>query len=160
MVKVENVGKIAISENYNAIPREVKVVNSVPTIVSDNNDKIKNYDITKTIIADLDGNGTDEYILILANKSTGYSKIMLADSKGIKVDDLAYIEKSKWESVTNEEYYLSISNIEVIDIDNDGIMEILIELPKSDGASTKISLLKYKTGELQGKANIECSLLK
>ncbi|MCI8277334.1 MAG: hypothetical protein HFJ46_05380 [Clostridia bacterium] len=160
VVKVENVGKIAISENYNAIPREVKVVNSVPTIVSDNNDKIKNYDITKTIIADLDGNGTDEYILILANKSTGYSKIMLADSKGIKVDDLAYIEKSKWESVTNEEYYLSISNIEVIDIDNDGIMEILIELPKSDGASTKISLLKYKTGELQGKANIECSLLK
>lgn len=160
VVKVENVGKIAISENYNAIPREVKVVNSVTTIVSDNNDKIKNYDITKTIIADLDGNGTDEYILILANKSTGYSKIMLADSKGIKVDDLAYIEKSKWESVTNEEYYLSISNIEVIDIDNDGIMEILIELPKSDGASTKISLLKYKTGELQGKANIECSLLK
>ena len=36
VVKVENVGKIAISENYNAIPREVKVVNSVPTIVSDN----------------------------------------------------------------------------------------------------------------------------
>lgn len=160
VVKVENVGKIAISENYNAIPREVKVVNSIPTVVMDNNPKLSEYDSTKVIITDLDGNATDEYILILANKSTGYSKISLVDSKGNLIADLAYIEKSKWDATTNEEYYLSISNIEIIDIDNDGIMEILIELPTSDGAATKISLLKYKNGELQGTTNIECSLVK
>lgn len=158
-VKVENVGKVAISEKYQAIPREINVVNSVPTVVADNNPKLKDYDLSKTIIVDLDGNGTEEYILILANKSTGYSKIMLVDSKGNKVDDLAYIEKSKWDTATNEEFYLSISNLEIIDIDNDGIMEILIELPKSDGASTKVSLLKYKSGELQGKTNVECSMV-
>lgn len=159
LVKIENVGKIAISESYEAIPREIKVVNAIPTIVSDKNPKIGDFDSKKAIITDLDGNGTEEYILILANKTTGYSKIVLLDSSGTKVgDDLAYIEKSKWESVATEEYHLSLSNVEIIDIDNDGIMEILIELPKYEG-DPSISLLKYKNGELQGETNIECPLL-
>ena len=158
LVKIDNVGKVAISESYNAIPREVKIVNAIPTLVSDKNPKIGDYDSTKAIIADLDGNGTDEYILILANKTTGYSKITLMESGGTKVADLAYIEKSKWESVTTEEYHLSLDNIEVIDIDNDGIMEILVEIPKYEG-DPSISLLKYKNGELSGDTNIECSLL-
>ena len=158
LIKIDNVGKVAISEDYNAIPRNIKVVNSIPTIVADNNPKLTNYDLKKAIIVDLDGNGTDEYILVLGNTSTGYSKITLVDSKGTKVADLAYIEKSKWESVSTEEYHLSINNIEVLDIDNDGIMEILVEIPKYEG-EPDISLLKYKNGELTGKTDIECSLL-
>ena len=158
LIKVENVGKVAISEDYNAIPRTVKVVNSIPTIVEENNPKLSEYNLKKVIIVDLDGNGTDEYILVLENTTTGYSKITLMDSKGIKVADLAYIEKSKWESVSTEEYHLSINNIEVLDVDNDGIMEILVEIPRYEGEPS-ISLLKYKNGELSGKTNIECSLL-
>lgn len=159
LVKMENVGKVAISESYNAIPRDIKVVNAIPTIVSDKNPKIVDFDSKKAIITDLDGNGTEEYILVLANKSTGYSKIVLLDSSGTKVGkDLVYIEKGKWESGTTGEYYLSLSNLEIIDIDNDGIMEILIEIPRYEGDPT-ISLLKYKSGELQGETNIECSLL-
>ena len=158
LVKIENVGKIAISESYEAIPREIKVVNAIPTIVSDKNPKVSEFDSTKTIITDLDGNGTEEYILILANKANGYSKITLVDSSGTKVADLAGIEKSQWESVSKEEYHLSLSNVEVIDVDNDGIMEILIELPRYEG-DPSISLLKYKNGELQGDTNIQCSLL-
>lgn len=155
---IENVSKIAISEEYNAIPREIKVINSIPEIVLNKNSNLGNFDSTKVIIADLDGNGTEEYVLILANKITGYSKIMLVDATGVKVADLAYIEKNKWESITTEEYYLSLSNIEIIDIDKDGVMEILIEIPIYEGAPD-ISLLKYKNGELQGDKNIECSLL-
>ena len=158
LVKIDNVGKIAISESYNAVPREIKIVNAIPTLVSDKNSKIGNYDSTKTIITDLDGNGSEEYILILANKATGYSKITLMDSAGTKVADLAYIEKSKWESVTTEEYHLSLDNVEVIDIDNDGIMEILVEIPKYEG-DPSVSMLKYKNGELSGDTNVECSLL-
>ena len=71
LVKIDNVGKVAISEDYNAIPRQVKVVNTVPTIVSDNNPNISEYNSVKTLIVDLDGNQTDEYILILANKTNG-----------------------------------------------------------------------------------------
>ena len=157
-VKVDNVGKLAISEDYNAIPREVKVVNTIPAIISTNNPKVGDYDTVKTIICDLDGNGEDEYILVLANKETGYSKISLFDSKGAKVADLASIEKSKWDKATNAEYYLSISNVQIADVDNDGVMELLIEIPHSQGEPT-ISLIKYKNGELQGKTNIECSLI-
>lgn len=158
LVKIDGVGKIAISEDYDAIPRNVKVVNTVPTVVSDNNPKISEYDTIKTLIVDLDGNGTEEYILILANKTTGFSKITLVDSKGTKVADLASIEKSKWKPDSATEYYLSISNIETVDVDNDGIMEIVLEIPHATGDPT-ISLLKYNNGDLQGKTNIECSLL-
>lgn len=158
LAKIDNVGKIAISEDYNAIPRSIKVVNTVPTIVSDNNPKIVDYDSVKTLIADLDGNGTEEYILIMANKTTGYSKITAIDSKGAKIADLASIEKSKWKKDSGTEYYLSISNVEIIDVDNDGIMEIVIEIPHATGNPT-ISLLKYNNGVLQGKTGIECSLL-
>ena len=158
LVKIDNVGKIAISEDYNAIPRSIKVVNTVPTIVSENNPNTSNYDSIKTLIVDLDGNGIDEYILILANKTTGFSKITLIDSKGNKVSDLASIEKSKWKKDSNNEYYLSINNVEIIDVDNDGIMEIVVEIPHATGDPT-VSLLKYNNGILTGKKNIECSLL-
>ena len=80
------------------------------------------------------------------------------DSKGSKVADLASIEKSKWKKDSNAEYYLSISNIETIDVDNDGIMEMVIEIPHATGDQT-ISLLKYNNGILTGKTGIECSLL-
>lgn len=158
LVKIDGVGKVAISEDYDAIPRNVKVVNTIPTIVSDNNPKVSDYDSIKTLIVDLDGNGVDEYILVLANKTTGYSKITLIDSKGSKVADLASIEKSKWKKGTNAEYYLSINNVETIDVDNDGIMEIVLEIPHATGDST-VSLLKYNNGVLTGKTGIECSLL-
>ncbi len=158
LVKIDSVGKVAISEEYDAIPRDVKVVNTVPTIVSENNPKLVDYDSTKTLIVDLDGNGAEEYILVLANKKTGFSKICLMDSKGIKVDDLASIEKSKWKKDTNAEYYLNLNNIEVIDVDNDGIMEIVLEIPHATEVPT-VSLLKYNNGVLTGKTKIECSLL-
>ncbi len=158
LAKIDGVGKIAISEDYEAIPRSIKVVNTVPTVVSDNNAEIKDFDTIKTLIADLDGNGTDEYILILTNRTTGFSKIMAIDSQGKKIADLASIEKSKWKKDTNAEYYLSISNVEIIDVDNDGIMEIVLEIPHATGNPT-ISLLKYNNGVMQGKTDIKCSLL-
>lgn len=158
LVGIDGVGKIAISEEYIAIPREAKVINTLPTAVLDNNTKLSDYDSVKTIIADLDGNGTDEYITILANKKTGYSKIALYDVTGSLVAELADIEKTQWNSELNVEYYLSLSNVNIIDIDNDNIMEILVEIPKYEGEPS-VSLLKYKNNELLGKKNIHCSLL-
>ncbi len=158
LVKIDNVGKIAISEDYQAIPRNIKVVNTLPTVVSDNNKQVADYDTVKTLIVDLDGNQTEEYILVLANKTTGFSKIVLIDSKGTKIADLASIEKSQWKKDSTAGYYLSISNIDILDVDNDGIMEILIEIPHATGNST-VSLLKFRNGELLGKKDIKCSLL-
>lgn len=160
LVKIDNVGKIAISEKYEAIPREIQVVNSLPVVVADNNLELKNYDSIKTIIVDLDGDSTNEYIVILANKTTGYSKIVLVESTGLVKATLAIMDKKGWESVIADGYYLSYNNVEVIDIDNDGIMEILIELPTKDVIPSQISVLKYKNGDLTGKTDIYCTLVK
>lgn len=157
VLKVDNVGKISISEKFTCIPRDIQVVNAIPSVVNDNNDLSK-YDTTKTIMVDLDGNGTNENILILSNRQKGYSKISLVDYQGTLVADLAYIEKSNWSSATTEDYYLTIDNIEILDIDNDGVMEIILELPTYEG-TPEISLLKYKNGELQGEKDYEVSLL-
>lgn len=156
LVKIDGVGKVAISENYEAIPRDVKVINTVPSVIT--NTGFNDYDTVKTIITDLDGNGVEEYIVIFANKKSGYSKISFYDSKGSFVDDLASIEKSKWRKGSNAEYYLSIDNVDILDVDNDGIMELLVEIPHATGDST-VSLLKYNNGKLTGKTRIECSLI-
>ena len=160
LVKIDNVGKIAISEKYDAIPREIQVVNSLPTVVADNNSEFKNYDSIKTIIVDLDGDTTNEYIVILANKTNGFSKIVLVESTGFIKSTLASMSKDGWETVVADGYYLSYNNVEIIDIDNDGIMEILIEMPTKDVVPSEISVLKYKNGELSGKTDITCTLVK
>lgn len=160
LVKINNVGKVAISEKYEAIPREIQVINSIPAVVLDNNSSFSDYDTKKTIIIDLDGNGTNEYIVILANKATGESKVVLVESAGFLKSTLATMNKSGWDTVSTDGYYLSYNNIEILDIDNDGIMEILFEVPTTDTVPSQISLLKYKAGELSGKTDIVCSLVK
>lgn len=158
LVKIDNVGKVAISENYNAIPRDIQVVNSIPAVVLDNNSDFADYDNKKTIISDLDGNGTNEYIVILSSKETGESKIILTESTGFIKATLATMNKSGWESVSTDGYYLSYNNIEILDVDNDGIMEILFELPTTQSIPTQVSLLKYQNGDIQGTTDIACSL--
>ena len=160
LVKINNVGKISISEKYEAIPRDIQVINSIPAVVLDNNSDFAGFDTKKTIITDLDGNETNEYIVILANKTTGESKIVLVQSTGLIKATLATMNKSGWDSISADGYYLSYSNIEILDIDNDGIMEILFEVPTTDSVPSQISVLKYKNGELSGKTDIACSLIK
>lgn len=160
LVKINNVGKISISEKYEAIPREIQVINSIPTVVLDSNNSLIEYDTKKTIITDLDGNGTNEYILILANKSIGESKIILVESSGLIKATIAKMDKSGWDGVSSDGYYLSYNNIEIIDIDNDGIMEIIFEIPTTNSVPTQISLLKYKNGEVIGTTDYLCNLVK
>lgn len=160
LVKIDNVGKVSISERYEAIPREIQVVNSIPAVVLDNNSDFANYDTKKTIITDLDGNGTNEYIVILASKVTGESRIILAESTGFVKATLAKMDKSGWNGISSDGYYLSYSNIEILDVDNDGIMEILFEVPTTNSTPSQISLLKYKNGELIGTIDYNCSLVK
>ena len=96
----------------------------------------------------------------MANKTTGESKIILVESTGFIKATLASMNKAGWDSVSTDGYYLSYNNLEVVDIDNDGIMEILIELPTTDTTPSQISLLKYKSGDLSGKTDLTCSLVK
>lgn len=160
LVKIDNVGKVAISEKYEAIPREIQVVNSIPAVVLDNNSDLNNYDTKKTIISDLDGNGTNEYILILANKATGESKIVLVESTGFVKSTIAKMDKAGWDGISSDGYYLSYNNVEILDVDNDGIMEIIFEIPTTNSSPSQIILVKYKNGEITGTTDYVCSLVK
>lgn len=173
---LEGVGKVAISDNYNAIVRDVELSNAIPQVVLDSNVGLDNYETTKVLSADLDGNSTIEYVIVFTNKTKGNSKITLFDSRGSKVADLVTLEKAGWESYTSEAVYLSIDNIEILDIDNDKCMEILIEIPTANTVAqksatnttdpnavvatptkaiseTKIDVLKYKNDLIEGETN-------
>ena len=158
LVKIDNVGKVSISESYDAIPRDIQVINSIPAVVLDNNSDFANYDTRKTIISDLDGNGTNEYIVILSSTTTGESKIVLVESTGFIKATIATMNKAGWENVSTDGYYLSYSNIEILDVDNDGIMEILFEVPTTSSIPTQVSLLKYNNGDLTGTTDLACTL--
>ena len=173
---LEGVGKVAISDNYNAIVRDVELSNAIPQVVLDSNVGLDSYEYTKVLSADLDGNSTIEYVIVFVNKTKGNSKITLFDSRGSKVADLVILEKAGWESYTSEPVYLSIDNIEILDIDNDKCMEMLIEIPTASTVAqksaapvdpnvpvapvttkkiseTKIDVLKYKNDLIEGETN-------
>ena len=158
LVKIDNVGKVSISESYDAIPRDIQVINSIPAVVLDNNSDFADYDTRKTIISDLDGNGTNEYIVILSSTTTGESRIVLVESTGFIKATIATMNKAGWEAVSTDGYYLSYNNIEILDVDNDGIMEILFEIPTTLATPTQVSLLKYQNGDLIGTTDLSCTL--
>lgn len=59
----------------------------------------------------------------------------------------------------NSKVFLTLDDVEYIDIDNDGIMEIIIKLPQyeSEGIS-ELSVVKYNRGKLEGKTVVKASV--
>lgn len=162
---VENVKKIAISEKYNAIPRTYNMLNELPEQLKD----MADYSSVKIHSIDLDGNGKTEYVVCYTvNYAKGEigdgepeasSGITLFDSNFKKVSDLAILENGFWGNIKEEDkkVFLSLDDMDYIDIDNDGIMEILIKVPTYEG--TKISIVKYDDGKVEGEENLKASVL-
>ena len=87
------------------------------------------------------------------------SGIMLFDSNYKKIADLVTLENGFWGNMKDEEHkvFVKLSNIEIIDIDNDEIMELVINTPTYEG--TKISVIKYNKGKIEGETNLKASVL-
>ena len=87
------------------------------------------------------------------------SGIMLFDSNYKKISDLVSLENGFWGNIKSEnnKVFISIKDVEYIDIDEDGTMEIIIKVPTYEG--TKISILKYKDGGLNGEKSLKASVL-
>ena len=125
---------------------------------------------------DLDGDGKEEHIVswrvsykkgeIGDGKPQESSGMSLYDSNYKKVADLAELKNGFWgNSVENnqeesalKEYrkYLDLDKNEYIDIDNDGIMEILVRIPTYEG--TVVSVVKYNKGTYSGEKNVQASV--
>lgn len=158
---VSNVKNIAMTQKYNAIPREYQKLEEIPNkIYSEIEVEFAN---AWGIKVDLDGDKLDEYIIVNNIGSSDHketnekyemiSKVMLYDNELNKIANLVTLTDDYI-----DEYAASIEleMINFIDIDNDGNMEIIIEIPAYEGIN--ISVLKYNDNKVEGKVNIEANL--
>ena len=157
---VSNVKRIAISEKYDAIPRKYQEIKELPKELTD----MAKYSSVNINSIDLDGDGTEEKLVCYTiNRGTveASSKIILMDSNYKKIADLVDLENGFWANIKNEnnKIFLSLNDVEYIDIDNDGIMEIIIRVPTyaSEGTA-RLSILKYNKGNLEGETDIKASV--
>ena len=162
---VSNVKKIAMTKKYNAIPREFKTLSELPKELMD----MADYSSVNINEIDLDGDGKKEHIVCYTHNTSGddyddeemeaSSGIILFDNNYKKISDLVTLDNGFWgnKKSENTKIFLSLKDIDYIDIDEDGIMEIIIKVPTYEG--TKISVLKYKDGILNGEKNLKASVL-
>lgn len=176
---VNNVNKFAISKKYNAIPRAYSILNELPRYLNDeskfpaqekeNGEKISvNLEDIRVIQVDLDGDLRKEYIVFWKldikqgeyedSKAEASSGFMLFDSGYSKISDLCSINKKfeNNEQKSQQQVFFNLDNIDFIDINNDGIMEIIIDIPAYEGQ--KIGIYSYNGGKIEGEINYEVSL--
>jgi len=162
---VNNVNRIAMTKEYNAIPRSYTRINELPKELIDMAD-CTSVDIDSI---DLDNDGKEEKVVCY---TVSYSKgqigdgepqassgIILFDSNYKKIADLASLEDGFWAGFKEDDrkIFFSLDETEYIDIDNDNIMEIIINVPVYEG--TRISILKYSNGIIEGKTNLKASVM-
>ena len=162
---VSNVKTIAMTEEYNAIPRKYSRTTSLPEELIDMADCSS---VTIDSI-DLDGDEKEEKIVCYTvNYSEGQigdgepeasSGIMLLDSNYKKITDLAALDDGFWAGIKEEgnKIFMSLEDVEYIDLDNDGKMEIIIQVPTYEGV--RISIYKYSSGNVEGETNLKASVL-
>ena len=78
---------------------------------------------------------------------------MLYDSKFDKIANLVTFA----DNFMDEEFvYIDLDMIEFFDIDNDGIMEVIIEIPAYEGS--RIGIWKYNNNKVEGETDIKADL--
>ncbi len=149
---VQNVKKIAMTQEYNAIPRSAMKTNILPIPLKD----LKQCSNFNVHTIDLDGDNNMETLISYdmgkkeeEGKTIYQSAITLYNSQYYKVATLVKMEgSSKTTAIT-------LDNVEYFDIDNDGTMEIIVDVPTYEGV--KISIVKYSNGVFEGEKDIKAN---
>lgn len=162
---VENVKKIAISVEYDAIPRRYTTIEWLPKELYELADCNK----VEIQSVDLDGDGKKEYIVASNSYAspedydtdtyTNYSDISLYDNKFKKIATLIKA-KDQYREVDGKitsEFFCSLDDVEYIDIDDDGIMEVLVDLNYWENIG--VNSYKYKDGKITGETECEINPL-
>lgn len=162
---VENVKKIAISVEYDAIPRRYTTIEGLPKELYELADCNK----VEIQSVDLDGDGKKEYIVASNSYAspedydtdtyTNYSDISLYDNKLKKIATLIKA-KDQYREVDGKitsEFFCSLDDVEYIDIDDDGIMEVLVDLNYWENIG--VNSYKYKDGKITGETECEINPL-
>ncbi len=160
---VDNVSKIAISEKFDAVPRKSEKIKKVPEKLKE---AINNQEIIDIDAIDLDGDGNNEYVVSRKdNNDKGFSEIDLIkymekyDNYYVVAPLISIKGENNFDFTHNLDdlFEFSSDSIEYLDIDNDGIIEIIIELPFYEGLG--VSIYKYKDGIAYGDLNYEASTM-
>ena len=162
---VENVKKIAISVEYDAIPRKYTTIEELPEELYELADCNK----VEIQSVDLDGDGKKEYIVASNSYAspedydtdtyTNYSDISLYDNKFKKIAILVKT-KDQFREVDGKitsEFFCCLDDVEYIDIDDDGIMEVLVDLNYWENIG--VNSYKYKDGKITGETECEINPL-
>lgn len=106
--------KISIDGRYNATPRKVQVLDEIPQYFLNVNDYLLEGENRECIEVDLDGDKQKEYIISFAKDNK--TNVALFDSSANDISNLL-----------RKEGIISLSeSVEIADIDNDGVMEIVV----------------------------------
>ena len=162
---VENVKKIAISVEYDAIPRKYTTIEKLPEELYELADCNK----VEIQSVDLDGDGKKEYIVASNSHAspedydtdtyTNYSDISLYDNKFKKIATLVKAKDQfrEGDGKITSEFFCSLNDVEYIDIDDDGIMEVLVDLNYWENIG--VNSYKYKNGKITGETECEINPL-
>lgn len=150
--------QISISKKYQAIPRKYEIISAIPEKLGflENKDDVVNLEINRI---DLDGDAREEYLCsyTIEYKTGDYSDMYeyellkshvdILDNDYNRISSLIHLE-------SDSDVYLSLEkHAEYIDIDNDGIMEILIEIPGWEGIGLEV--FKYSNNQIYGNTGAD-----
>jgi hypothetical protein len=151
-------GSIAISKDYDAIPRPITIKDSkfshdYSNVLSDSDKKLQaKTKVLSEMSVDLDNDGKNEYILTISSEDKKAGARVLLNSKFEIVTYLYYFTGSLYPYVDNG----SEQSVQVIDIDNDKIMEIISDVPQYE--TFKVICSKYDKGVFTGQKDYKTNL--
>ena len=134
---------IYVSCNYDVIPRKYEDINNIPTAIKDEFHMANSLKIRSI---DLDGDGKKEYIVVYSYKNES--------TKSYESGIYLFNENYKKISMIAKQYdaFLDLSdfnNIQFMDIDNDGNMEIIVRIPMHSEEG-RFGIYKYVNNGIQG----------
>ena len=143
---VSDVEQVAFSKDMDVLPRQSKELKNLPTKIKEMKDKYSEVSIEEI---DLDGDHSLEYVLSLKKVEDDgtISRIQLLDSNLNVIKTLATWDATDLE-YEMEEDTIDLDNVMYFDFDDDGKMEILMDLPAYEG--TLINIYRYDNHEVYG----------
>lgn len=160
--------EVALSKQYNPYPRQMTLINSNfpkefnidgKVFKSVNNQFNVSATIRELYKVDIDGDNKDEYIaLAVDEQSYFFAKCLIDSDLNVAAYLTVFKGKPKYGDFQDllKNYNLKDSG-EIIDINNDGVMELLLRLPSYEGFNFKVFTYKNKVfdGAFITKASID-----
>ncbi len=129
--------RIYVSCNYNVVPRQYENISKIPESIKMD---FQDCDSVKVQSIDLDGDGKKEFVV-------AYAKDNMA---GVSLYDSEYRKISPLANHNDNQYLSNFDYITYMDVDNDGIMEIIMSIPVI-APFYRYGIYKYENNNIKGE---------